>query len=118
VSRSAAQLALPVTDPLSDAVEWAEKNPDAFYQIFLWAIDDIDHGSRPSIGLYAELLRRPHFANRLRLTPSDQSYLINNNLRANIARLINREYPKIAFPTREAKADRMNLMEDGDQDEG
>ena len=99
------QLMLPVVDPLEDAVEWAEKNPRAWHQFIEWAYEDMNHGHRPSAKLYAELLRRPHFANKLRLEPSDECYLINNTLTALLARLAMRRYPALVFPTRDARAD-------------
>ena len=95
----------PPVDPLADAVTCKENNSDAYAQLVEWAYEDMDHGHRPSIGLYAELLRRPHFANKLRLVRSDVSFLINNNLRSSLARLIMREEPHIKFQTREAKVD-------------
>ena len=93
-----------LVDTLADAVAWKKKNPHAYQQLVTWAFFDKKHGERPSIGLYAELLRRPHFANKLRLQRSDVSFLVNNNLRADLARLLNREY-KLGFPTRKSIAD-------------
>lgn len=93
-------------DPLGDAISWQRKNPRAYEQIVEWAEEDVKHGHRPSIGLYAELLRRPHFANKLRLVRSDVSFLINNNLRSGLARLIMREHPELQFQLREAWADK------------
>jgi hypothetical protein len=98
-------------DPLADAVHWAHRNPDAYWQLRRWARDDRANGHRPSIGLYAELLRRPHFANKLRLIRSDVSFLINNNLRADLARLLNREFD-LGFPTRSAKSDSYKAEEE------
>jgi hypothetical protein len=91
-------------DPLADAVAWKRKNYRAYEELRHWARRDIENGNRPSIGLYAELLRRPWFANKLRLERSDVQFLINNNLRADLARLLNREY-HLGFQTRKAKAD-------------
>lgn len=96
-------------DPLSDAVSWAFKNQDAWTTLVEWAHQDVAAGGRPSIGLYAELLRRPHFANLLRLKRTDKAFLINNNLRSSLARLLNREYPSLKVPTREAAVDRWTL---------
>ena len=102
------QLSIDTVDPLAKAIAWKEKNEVAYSQILLWADEDMRHGSRPSIGLYAELLRRPHFANKLRLVRSDVSFLVNNNLRADLARLVMREWPQIKFETRKATADVWN----------
>lgn len=99
------KFSIAIEDPLKAAVDWRRENPDAYEQVVLWARQDMRHGGRPSIGLYAELLRRPYFANNLRLVPTDEVYLINNNLRALIARLVMREAPDIVFPTRSAYAD-------------
>ena len=93
-----------VVDPLADAVAWKKANPEAYRQIVTWAMEDRKHGARPSIALYVELLRRPHFANRLRLQRSSVIFLINNDIRASLSRIINREY-NLNFPIREAKSD-------------
>jgi hypothetical protein len=108
------QLSIDTVDPLADAVAWKRKNQTAYSQLVEWAYEDQKHfnlgkrGSRPSIGLYAELLRRPHFANRLRLVRSDVAFLVNNNIRADLARLIMRDEPAIKFETRRATADVWN----------
>jgi len=100
------QLSIDTVDPLAKAIAWKRDNRPAYSQIILWAEEDMRHpDSRPSIGLYAELLRRPHFANKLRLVRSDVAFLVNNNLRADLARLVMREYPQITFETRKAAAD-------------
>lgn len=93
-------------DPLTDAVQWVHKNQEAWVTLIEWAHQDVAAGGRPSIGLYAELLRRPHFANLLRLQRTDTAFLINNNLRSSLARLLNREYPSLKVPTREAAVDK------------
>ena len=91
-------------DPLLAAKNWRSNNPHAYAQLYEWALEDKKNGSRPSIGLYAELLRRPHFANKLRLRHSDHKFLLNNNLRAELARLLN-DQCDLGFPTRHAKGD-------------
>ena len=92
-------------DPLTDAVQWAHANPEAFDQIVEWALEDIAHGQRPSMKLYGELLRRPYFANRLRLQRSDVQFRLNNNLLSDLARLCNR-LGNLGFVTRSCTADR------------
>jgi hypothetical protein len=74
------------------AIAWRERNPDAYRELVLWAREDEAHGARPSIALYVELLRRPWFANKLRLSRSDVQFLVNNNLRAELARLLQRDH--------------------------
>jgi hypothetical protein len=99
------QLELSPVDPLADAVAWKAKNPAAYEQLVTWSHEDVSHHAQPSIGLYAELLRRPHFANKLRLVRSDVSFLLNNNLRSGLARLIERDYPWLSFRKRRAWSD-------------
>ena len=98
------QLTMPPVDPLADAIAWKRANPEAYRVLIDWALEDDFHGARPSIALYVELLRRPWFANKLRLQRSDLQFLINNNLRADLARLIMREHG-LEFATRKARAD-------------
>lgn len=92
-------------DPLSDVIAWTHKNPLAWSSIVHWAHEDIANDSRPCVDLYCHLLRRPWFANKLRLQRSDTIFLVNNNLTSGLARLLNREYPELKVPTREAKVD-------------
>lgn len=79
-------------EQLLAAIAWKGRNPDAYRQLVMWAREDRDNGARPSIALYVELLRRPWFANRLRLSRSDVQFLINNNLRAELSRLLSRDH--------------------------
>lgn len=90
---------------LADAVQWKYSNPLAYGQIVAWAREDMKHGQRPAIDLYANLLRRPHFSQKLGLTRSDKVYKVNNNLRSSLARLIMREYANIKFETRASRCD-------------
>jgi hypothetical protein len=104
------QLALHIPrgpDPLQMARDWRKKNWTAYEQLVEWAREDIEHGARPSIKLYFELLRRPHFAHKLGLHRDSPSVLLNNNLHADLARLLNEHYD-LGFPTRRAKADDWN----------
>lgn len=99
----------PMVDPLADASAWADRNPEAYQQMILWAqMDMATEGSRPSTKLYIEILRRPHFAHMLGLqvNSSPGPVKIPNALSSGLARLIMRDYPDIVFPTAEAKADR------------
>jgi len=91
-------------DPLADAVAWKKKNLLAYYQFAAWATDDVAHGARPSIALYFELARRPWMAAKLGMARSSATFLLNNTMRADIARLLNRECQS-GFPTRRSIAD-------------
>ena len=93
------------TDPLEDARAWKAANPTAYAAIVRWAFDDRDHGVRPAIDLYANLLRRPHFAERLGMVPTTKKYLLNNNVHASLAHLVMLDYPQVEFETRTAKSD-------------
>lgn len=90
---------------LEAAVAWKVANQAAYDQIVSWAREDIEAGAKPAIDLYANLLRRPHFARRLGLVRSDAVYALNNNLRADLARLVMSEHPDIVFEIRRARAD-------------
>lgn len=79
-------------EQLLAAIAWKRRNPDAYRELVLWAREDEANGARPSIALYVELLRRPWFANKLRLSRSDVQFLVNNTLRAELARLLKRDY--------------------------
>jgi len=92
-------------DPLSDAVDWKHANGRAYRQIVEWAREDIRHNQKPAIDLYVNLLRRPHFSQKLGLSWSDHVYKVNNNLRSSLARLIMAEHPDIEFETRSAMCD-------------
>lgn len=97
-------------EPLQDAVEWVADNPHTAAQFLHWHDQDVAVGARPSIALYVEIARRPHFASLLGLQASDESYLINNNLRANLSRLFNRDH-RCQFPTRDARADHWGVKD-------
>ena len=91
-------------DRLIDAVTWRADNPVAFAQVVEWHDEDVRHGGQPCIDLYGHLLRRPWFAHKLGLLPSDESYLVNNSLLAAVARLCNRDHG-CEFPTRKSRLD-------------
>jgi len=97
-----AQLVL--IDTLADAVAWKERNIVAYRQFAFWAQEDVEHGTRPSIALYFELARRPWMAQKLGLARCSTQLLLNNSLRADVARLLNRECGS-GFPTRKSIAD-------------
>ena len=93
-------------DPLSDVVQWRRDNPDAWRAVVRWARQDREQGIAPSTRLYACLLRRPHMAVLLGLARAPGSpVLVNDHITSGLARLLNREYPELKCPTREAKVD-------------
>ena len=101
------QLALPSADPLADAISWADRNPDAWDAMVNWAHDDRAQGIPPSTRYYACVLRRPEHRYRLGVTAMlGDHFLMNNNLTSNLARLLNRRFPELHCPTREAAVDR------------
>jgi hypothetical protein len=100
------QLTLTV-DPLADVISWREKNPEAWRAVVRWAHEDRAAGYAPSTRMYLCLLRRPHFAAALGLSPmAGDKVLANDHLSSGLARLLNREYPDLRCPTRDAWADR------------
>lgn len=93
-------------DPLIDVIAWKRKNPEAWRAVVRWAREDREHGYAPSTRLYACLLRRPHFATVLGLSPmAGDKVLVNDHITSGLARLLNRDYPDLKVPTREALAD-------------
>ncbi len=84
---------------------WKRNNPEAYAAVLTWAREDVAHGVRPAIDLYVNLLRRPHFALRLGMQRTDSVYLLNNNLRAELSRLVMEEHPELVFETRRSRAD-------------
>jgi hypothetical protein len=101
-----AQLALTVVDPLADVIAWSRDNPDAWAAVVSWAHQDRAAGIAPSTRLYCCLLRRPHFASVLGLRRMPGSpVLVNDHASSGMARLLNRLYPELACPTREARVD-------------
>ena len=99
------QLSLGV-DPLADVLAWRQENEAAWRQIVKWAHEDRAAAIAPSTRAYAYFLRRPHFVRRLRLTRmlGDQ-VLINDHITSGLSRLLNREFPALKVPTREAAVD-------------
>ena len=94
-------------DPLMDVIGWRARNPQAWRAVVRWAHEDRAAGIAPSTRLYLCLLRRPHFASVLGLAPMPGSpVLVNDHASSGLARLLNREYPELKCPTREAAADR------------
>lgn len=94
-------------DPLADVLSWREKNPEAWRAVVRWAHEDREHGIAPSTRFYACLLRRPHYASVLGLSPmAGDKVLLNDHVTSGLARLLNRDYPDLRCPTRDAWADR------------
>ena len=91
-------------EPLLGAIAWRRKNPAAWSFLVHLAREDVANGARPCIDLYVNILRRPHFAGLLGLKRSSPSVLVNNNLRAELARLLRREYG-LEFSTRKSTCD-------------
>jgi hypothetical protein len=94
-------------DPLGDVVAWRRNHPHAWRAVVRWAHEDRAAGIAPSTRLYLCLLRRPHFASVLGLAPTPGSPVrLNDHLSSGLARYLNREYPDLKCPTREAMVDR------------
>lgn len=91
-------------EQLLGAITWRKKNPDAWDFLVYLALRDVANGARPCIDLYVNILRRPHFAGLLGLQRCSSSVLINNNLRAELARLLRREHG-LEFATRKSVSD-------------
>ena len=69
------------------------------------AYEDTMRGIRPCMDAYGHILRRPHIARRLGLTPRlGDPVLFNNNLTSGLARLLKREHG-FDFATRAARVD-------------
>ena len=98
-----AQLVL--IDTLADATAWRRKNQHAYDAFVSWAKQDMAEGVRPSIARYFEVARVPWMARRLGLVRESPQLLLNNSLRADLARLIMREHRDIVFCIRQSKAD-------------
>jgi hypothetical protein len=96
-----------MTYPVAEA--WKRANPRAYRRVVEWAYEDQDHGVRPAIDLYVNLLRRPHFARKLGFKRTDREYLFNNTLRSELARLIKSEYPDLGFELRKSKHDEQGV---------
>lgn len=101
------QLTLTAPDPLGDVVSWRRANPEAWRAVVRWAHEDRAAGVAPSTRLYCCLLRRPHMARQLGLSRCSASVLINDHLSSGMARLLNREFPELKVPTRDAWADKV-----------
>ena len=98
------------TDPAIEARLWVDDNPEVYLSMIALAEMDKAAGLRGSIGLYAEVVRRPDWRRRLGIrTPhrDGRPYLVNNTLRAGIVRLIIADRPDLAdvFETRRSKSD-------------
>lgn len=94
---------------LATARQWKAANPAAYAAIAEWAREDMANGVKPAIDMYANLLRRPHFARRLGLVRTDVVYALNNNLRAELARLLMEDFTDIRFELRHSRADAIGV---------
>jgi hypothetical protein len=92
-------------DPLADVLAWRRRNPEAWQFIVDLAHEDRGRGITPSTRYYCCVLRRPEHARRLGLERGDAPVLVNDHLSSGLARLLNREYPDLACPTRAARVD-------------
>lgn len=99
------QLTIEAVDPLARAKAWREDNPAAYAMVVQWAEQDASFGCKCSIDLYVNLLRRPHFARKLGLMRTNEVYLFDNDLRAELARLVLYDHPHLPFEIRRSKAD-------------
>ena len=104
------QLTIDLTARNDEARAWATDNPAVYLSMIALAEMDKAAGLRGSIGLYAEVVRRPDWSRRLGIrTPhrDGRPYLVNNTLRAGIVRLIIADRPDLAdvFETRRSKCD-------------
>jgi hypothetical protein len=94
----------------TDAAAWVAANPAAYLAMIALADMDKAAGLRGSIGLYAEVVRRPDWRRRLGIrTPhrDGSGYYVNNSARAGIVRLIIADRPDLrdVFETRRSKCD-------------
>ena len=104
------QLTIDLTPTRTDARQFVADNPETYLAMIALADMDKAAGMRGSIGLYAEVVRRPDWRRRLGIrTPhrDGRPYLVNNTLRAGIVRLIIADRPDLAdvFETRRSKSD-------------
>jgi hypothetical protein len=104
------QLTIDDLAPATEARQWATDNPETYLSMIALAEMDKAAGLRGSIGLYAEVVRRPDWRRRLGIrTPQrdGRPYLVNNTLRAGIVRIIIADRPDLAcvFETRRSKCD-------------
>lgn len=100
----------PAKSGRTDANAWAAENPEIYLAMIALAEMDKAAGMRGSIGLYAEVVRRPDWRRRLGIrTPyrDGRPYYVNNTLRAGIVRLIIADRPDLCdvFETRRSKCD-------------
>jgi hypothetical protein len=99
------QLSFTGPDPLAGFIDWTRKNPEAWKMCVVWAHQDRADGIAPSTRTYCCLLRRQHMSIRLGLKRCSKSVLVNDHLSADMARYLNRLYPKLKCPTRAAASD-------------
>lgn len=91
---------------LLEALRWRDENPTAYATIVRWARRDaIIHG-RCFMQAYLEALRSPSIAHELGLRrDDDEPFLVNNNIKAALTRLVLTEHPGLPFRPRRSKCD-------------
>jgi hypothetical protein len=91
---------------LMEAVEWRDLHPAAYQKIVEWAHRDARLYGRCFMQAYLEALRSPAIAEQLGLhRAGDEPFLVNNNLKASLTRLVLMEYPDLPFRPRRSKCD-------------
>lgn len=91
---------------LLEAIAWRDRNPEAYRQIIEWAHHDADLYGRCFMQAYLEALRSPAIAEQLGLRRAgDEPFLVNNNLKAALTRLVLMEHPDLPFRPRRSKCD-------------
>lgn len=86
------------------AAAWRDENPEAFDLVVSWARTDHDSGRDCSMQLYIELLRRPELR-PAGFTRNGSIYLVNHNIRSELARYIVAKHPYLRFRFRDASCD-------------
>jgi len=109
MTRPGGQPALQLTldnTTLMEAIEWRDLHPAAYAEIIKWAQRDACRYGRCFMQAYLEALRSPAIAEQLGLRRAgDEPFLVNNNLKASLTRLVLMEYPDLPFRPRRSKCD-------------
>lgn len=90
------------------AAHWHEENEEAFALIIAWAFADTEAGMKHlSMQGYIERLRNPRMRPAgIAIAPSDAVYLVNHNLRRELADYIEAIYPELTFAKRRSASDK------------